>query len=152
MMYRGEEERAESGIVSIRNGIGAIAGPISPSDFSVKQDGVVNMTVRIKNVGNVAVVPYWWLRVHESATLGTGSIVKEWSGQMNNINPAWTSGITVNFTDDGPLSGRDVFLKLAPQADMSQPSYSGGEDHWSDAYSVTAKDLAGVSILDLTLS
>ena len=151
-MIGGEEE--SSGIGAR---IGLIEGPLIPdsteaSRFRLTQGGIVSLNIRVKNTGGLTISPFWWLRVHHSATIGTGSMVKEWTGQITNLTPTQIVSIIRNNMDSAPVGWRDVFLKVSPTADMSQPSYSGGEDNWADAYEVTAPPVAGVSILDLTLS
>ena len=140
------------GRVGRSSGIAGVLIPTSPK-FQLTKGGTVWLRVVIENVGGLAIEPYYWFRVHHSATFGTGSLIQEWRGRMASFAPGSKIALDKFLTDSNPTGWRDVFIKLAPttfDGGLNPTSYSGGEDKWASAYEVVGT--AGLSILNLTLS
>jgi len=145
----GQQEES-SGIGSRIGMIEGVLIPDSPK-FQLTQGGFVWLSIRIQNTGDIAIIPWIRIRVQESALIGAGPLLYEFLFQDIQRQPGDIATYKRGYFDDGPVEGRDVFIKVSPVEDMTKPSYPGGEDHWASAYSVVGP-VAGVSVLDLTLS
>ena len=109
----------------------------------------VTLTFSVKNIGSLGVAPFYKARVRETSALLSGTLEKEWSGQMVHIPVGSIEKLVLTYTCKETANlRRDVFLLLW------QDKVDGIElasSTWADAFSVI-RHATKVEILDLTLS
>lgn len=114
----------------------------------VVQGEVVKFDVAIKNVGGVAIAPWYWLRVLVLDPIG--GVVgreREWEGQMASIPAGGTVHLLAEDADFSPVNWRGVYLTLYSSSGRTGILDEAG---WDLAYEVTPSTISA-EILGLEL-